>query len=540
MLKHKWIALGSIILLLGSTLLLSGCITFRNEIEIGADGSGTRTMIVAMDEMFLTMAEEGEDPFADIEEEVSGIPGAETEEYYDKEKERKGVKVTMPFADLDELVSLSRSETFEEMETLELEESNGVYTLKLTLKTGELGKELAGATGGEEGAEPGPAEMEQMKDMLEEMDLEFGYSIILANKIIDWSPQENGTLDATKNQITWEIDLFAAEESQELTVSWSATEEAVLAEAPPEEKVDTGLKVVAIFATPIEEPWDGCIHQALLKAEEYLGIEYEWTESVPYPDFERVVREYADKGFDLIMGDAFGSEEAVRRVARDYPEIAFCFGSGLGPAEPNFAVFDDWIHEPAYLSGMIAGKMTESNVIGVVGGYPVPEVNRIINAYIEGAREVNPDIKVKVTFIDSWFDPSKAKEAALAQIEAGVDVIYAERYGVIEAAAEKGIPAFGNMQDQWELAPDTVLTGPIWDMWPTVKHVVLSVHNDTFVAMDYAEWTMMAKGGAYLAPYHEFEDKLPAEVKSMVETRTEEILSGMFRAPVNEAVPVGD
>ncbi len=536
MLKRKWVAMGLIVLLLGS-ILLSGCITFRNEFEIKADGSGTRAMIVAMDESFMEMAAEGEeDPFADIEKEVSDIPGAEVEDYYDEARNRKGVKVTVPFASLDELVSLSKTGGFEEMETLSVEESDGVYTLKLALKTEEMGEDISG------GEEVSPEEMEQMIKMMGGVDLEFSYSIVLENKIVDWSPKESGTLDPTKNQITWELDFIqmASGEPMELTVSWSATEEAVLAEAPPEPKVDTGLKVVAIFATPIEEPWDGCIHQALLKAEELLGIEYEWAESTPYPDFERVIREYADKGFDLIMGDAFGSEEAVRRVARDYPEIAFCFGSGLGPAEPNMAVFDDWIHEPAYLCGMIAGEMTESNVVGVVGGYPVPEVNRIINAYVEGAREVNPDVKVKVAFIDSWFDPPKAKEAALAQIEAGVDVIFAERYGVIEAAQEKDILAFGNMQDQWELAPDTVVTSPIWDMWPTVKHVVTSVSNGTFVAMDYAEWTMMAKGGAYLAPYHEFEDTLPEEVMEMVETRTEEILGGMFRVPVNEAVPVGD
>ena len=84
---------------------------------------------------------------------------------------------------------------------------------------------------------------------------------------------------------------------------------------------------------------------------------------------------------------------------------------------------------------MLAGGLTKSNVIGVVGGYPVPEVNRIANAFIAGAQAVNPDVEVKVSFINSWFDPATAKEAALAQIGAGADVLYAERFGVIEAAA---------------------------------------------------------------------------------------------------------
>ena len=106
-------------------------------------------------------------------------------------------------------------------------------------------------------------------------------------------------------------------------------------------------------------------------------------------------------------------------VAADYPDIAFVFGSGGGPAEPNFSVFDNWIHEPAYLAGMIAGGVTESNVLGVVGGYPVPEVNRIVNAFIAGAQETNEDVDVKVTFLNSWFDPAAAKEAALAQVGCG-------------------------------------------------------------------------------------------------------------------------
>ena len=116
------------------------------------------------------------------------------------------------------------------------------------------------------------------------------------------------------------------------------------------------LKVAAVFETPIEEPWVNQIHVALLRAEKELGVEYDWSESVKSADFARVMREYAEKGYQLIMGDAFGAEQIARRVARDYPNIAFVFGSGLGPADPNFGVFDNWIHEPAYLAGMLAGS----------------------------------------------------------------------------------------------------------------------------------------------------------------------------------------
>ena len=300
------------------------------------------------------------------------------------------------------------------------------------------------------------------------------------------------------------------------------------------------LKVAGIFETPIEEPWVTQIHEALLKARDEMGIEYTWSESVKSADFSRVMREYAEKGYGLVMGDAFGAERIARRVARDYPNVAFVFGSGIGPADPNFGVFDNWIHEPAYLSGMIAGKMTKSNVIGVVGGIAIPEINRLSNAFCSGAKEVNSAVKCKYSFIGSFFDPPKAKEAAIAQIEAGVDVIYAERFGVIEAAKEKGILAVSNMSDQASLGPDTVITGPIWDMYPTVKHVIAMVQAGVFTAQDFGGFSYMGKGGSYLAPYHKFEETLPAEVKEMVATRQQEILDGTFRVDVNEAAPVAD
>ncbi len=301
-------------------------------------------------------------------------------------------------------------------------------------------------------------------------------------------------------------------------------------------------KIAAVFQTAIEEPWDGAIHQACLKAaKEMKGIHYEFAEKVGGADFEKVVREYAERKFDLIVGDAFlAGEDPARRVAKDYPKIAFAFGSEFGPVAPNFSVFDNWIHEPAYLCGLIAGKLTKTNVIGVVAAIPIGEVNRLVNAFIAGAREVNPKVKVKISYIGSWFDPPKAKEAALAQIEAGADLIYAERFGVFEAAKEKGILAFGNMTDQHSLAPSVVITGPVWDMYPTIKFCIDMVKKHAWVAMDLREWSMMAKGGAKLAPFHSFEKKLPPDVIKLVREREKKIMNGTFHVPVDENKPVSD
>ena len=299
------------------------------------------------------------------------------------------------------------------------------------------------------------------------------------------------------------------------------------------------LKVFAAYATPIEEPWDGVIHAALQKVKDEGTIEYEYQDNIGYSgDMEVVLREVSDeKKPDIIFGDAFGNEEAVRKVAKDYPEIAFVFGSGLGPSEPNLSVFDNWIHEPAYLSGLLAGSLSKSGKIGVVGGYPVPEVNRIVNAFIQGAKEANPKAEILVTFLNSWFDPAAAKEAALAQVDSGADVLFAERFGVIEAAQDKKLLAFGSMSDQNSLAPDTVVSGPVWNMDPTIGYVLKEVAAGAYTAQDLKDFSMMGKGGAELAPLHDFEKSIDPKILDMVTKREQDIKAGLFRVDINENTP---
>jgi basic membrane lipoprotein Med (substrate-binding protein (PBP1-ABC) superfamily) len=184
--------------------------------------------------------------------------------------------------------------------------------------------------------------------------------------------------------------------------------------------------------------------------------------------------------------------------------------------------------------------MTKTNVLGVVAAMPVEEVNRIVNAFISGARQVNPSVKVKVKYIDSWFDPTKAKELALAMIDAGADVLYAERDGVIQAAKERGKLAIGNMLDQASLAPDTVITSTVWDLYGLVKHVIQRVKVGIIEAVNLMDYSMMFNGGASLAPFRNFEDKVPADAKAMVADYTQKILSGLFRVPLMESPPASD
>ena len=310
----------------------------------------------------------------------------------------------------------------------------------------------------------------------------------------------------------------------------------------PSEAADDVPKVFGAFATQIEEPWDGVIHSALEAEADQGRIEYTFTDDIGYAgDMERVLRETAEQQQpDIIFGDAFGNEEAVRAVAADYPDIAFVFGSGGGPAEPNFSVFDNWIHEPAYLAGMLAGGVTESNVLGVVGGYPVPEVNRIVNAFIAGAQETNPEVEVKVTFLNSWFDPAAAKEAALAQVGAGADVLFAERFGVIEAAQENDLVAIGNMSDQKDLAPNNVVSSVTWNMEPTVGYVIDQVMAGAYTAQDLKDFSMVGKGGAALAEINTgVGGGVPPDLLTKVQEKETAIKAGTFRVDINEATPPG-
>ena len=299
------------------------------------------------------------------------------------------------------------------------------------------------------------------------------------------------------------------------------------------------IKVAGIYTQPIQQKWDARLHEALVAAKDAGEIEYVYSEKVANTDYVRVLREYSESKVDLIVGEAFGISREARKVADDYKDVAYLMGDPFKPHGDNFSVFDNYIHEPCYLMGILAGSMSKSGKIGMVGGYPIGEVNRLFHAFMAGALSVNPDAQFKVNFIGSWYDPPKAKEAAFAQIEAGVDVLYAERAGVVDAARDKGIIAFGNVNDmnKEENGKDVVVTSALWHMESAIGHAISQVKAGTYSAADYKEWTMMQKGGASLAPYYEFDDKIPADAKAKVEQVKADILSGKFVVEINDEEP---
>ena len=249
------------------------------------------------------------------------------------------------------------------------------------------------------------------------------------------------------------------------------------------------------------------------------------------------MRQYAQEGNTFIMGESFAVEAAARKVAKDFPKVSFLMGSSGKPQAPNFSVFDNFIQEPAYLSGMIAGGMTKTGKIGMVGGFPIPEVNRLMHAFMAGAKETNPKVEFMVTFINSWFDPPKAKEAAFAMIDKGADLMYAERFGVSDAAKERGKLAIGNVINTQDKYPETVVSSALWNMEPSVDRALKLVKDGKFTAEDYGQYSMMKYKGSELAPLGTFEKKIPADIVTKMRAKEKMILDGKFTVKVDDSQP---
>lgn len=321
------------------------------------------------------------------------------------------------------------------------------------------------------------------------------------------------------------------------------------------------LVVRAVFQTPVSEPWDGAIHTAILAVKEEfeaqgIKVDYKFVDKKMDPKEYELALEDAAKVADIVFLDAFLKEDIARRVAKKYPKVAFAAGSEHLPTEPNFAVFDNWLHQPAFLAGIIAGKITKTNKIGIVAAMEINEVNRIVNAFILGAKTVNPDVKAKVVYLlgnippgeSPWYHPATAKRLAKTLIDLGVDVIFAERVGAEEAAREayaegKKVWVIGNMADQYERAPEVTITSLVWDMRPTVRVAFERVLAGTWKADNLGTYSWMTFRGSYLADFHHFGKPSPPLTKEIIELVKEwesKIMGGATWIPIVETPPASD
>jgi basic membrane protein A and related proteins len=259
--------------------------------------------------------------------------------------------------------------------------------------------------------------------------------------------------------------------------------------------------------------------------EKELGVETAYTENVFGPDIERVIRGYAQKGYDMIFTTSFEYMDPTIEVAADFPNIVFEHCSGYKTAA-NAGNYFGRIEEPRYLTGLVAGKMTKSNILGYVAAHPIPEVIRGINSFTEGVREANPKAVVKVVWTGSWYDPAKEKEAALSLINAGADVIaqHQDSPAAQEAAQDKKVYSVGYNQDMSKFAPDAHLTAPIWHWEVYYTKIVKEVQAGTWKADAYMGY--MKDGVVDIAPFGKM---VPQDVQDMVMKRRQEIIDGKFK-----------
>ena len=342
-----------------------------------------------------------------------------------------------------------------------------------------------------------------------------------------------------------EAELAAAEEAAAAAEAAAAEAAAAADEAAAEQaaaapsEIDMAMLVVGTK----EEGWYATFIDSVerVSASNKYGIQVnlEILEGIPFAEGERVVRDLAQTGtYEIIVGHST-YVDGVAANKDDFPDTLFVYsGSGNDDHEggDNAYWIDVFIHEPAYLAGIIAGMTTQTNRISGVAAFPFPNVNAPLNAFVDGARSVNPDIEVAgVTYIESWFDPATASSAASAQIANGSDVIYAERFGPFAAAEDAGnVRAVGHFTDQLSLSP-VVLTSAV-AQWDTAFTDVLDAWYDYNVhGVPYDSppqrivYQSMVDDGSALGS---IADDVPADVVAAVEAARAAILSGELVVPL--------
>ena len=250
-----------------------------------------------------------------------------------------------------------------------------------------------------------------------------------------------------------------------------------------------------------------------------------YIESVPGgAESARVINGLVRHGHNLIFTTSFGYMDATIDVAARNKDVVFMHASGYRTAD-NVGTYFGRMYEPRYLSGMIAGKMTEKNIIGYVAAFPIPEVIRGINAFTLGVRSVNPDAQVRVVWTQTWFDPGVERDAADSLLDVGADVLamHQDAPATLQAAEARGAYVIGYNSDNRRFAPNAFLTAPVWNWGPLYTYLAQAVHDGTWTSEQI--WWGMDRGLVKLADYS---DRIPADVQALVNDRAEQIKNGSF------------
>lgn len=309
-----------------------------------------------------------------------------------------------------------------------------------------------------------------------------------------------------------------------LTACGGSKEEGSSSAAKETEKKETVMGF--IYVGPIGDGgWSYMQEQGRLDVEKELGIKTIYKENVPEgPEVKDIVRNMIDQGANIIMAGSFGYMDYIEEISKEFPEVKFLHCSGYKQTD-NMANFFGRMYQPRYLSGLVAGLKTESNKIGYVAAFPIPEVIRGINAFTLGVKAVKPEATVEVIWTNTWYDPAKEKDAAIALLDKGADVIaqHQDTAGPQQAAQERGKFSVGYNSDMKELAPKAYMTAPIWNWGPYFISQAKAVIDGTWSTGAY--WGGMKEGVVAIA---DLTDNAPADAAALVEKYSKEIVDGTF------------
>lgn len=295
------------------------------------------------------------------------------------------------------------------------------------------------------------------------------------------------------------------------------------------------LKVALILPGRADDvSWNQAAYEGMLSAVEIVaeeGIEVELTtvEEVYDPvDIEPALIDYAQQEFDLVVGHGFQFMEPIIKVAEDYPDVNFAIGTGFKLA-PNVGVYDVRLEQGGYLMGMIAGYLTEADIVGVTGGVDVSEIHRGHVAFLLGAEEVNEDVTVLSNFTGDFNDVPAAKEAALSQIAAGADVLWQSGdgigFGVLSACEEEDIICMGNVADQNEIAPENTLASFVYDWAPLFAQMITETAEGTYGDAFY--WNDFSNEGVSIVWNEDLkEEYVDEELEDMLDEAIEGFVDG--------------
>jgi basic membrane protein A and related proteins len=286
--------------------------------------------------------------------------------------------------------------------------------------------------------------------------------------------------------------------------------------------------------------WGAFGYNAAQALNDKYGHTIDFKDNVPIPDIETILRDYANKGYDLIIAQGFEWGDPTVKVGKDYPNTKFVVFTGLANST-NVASIFPMQQEGSYLLGALAAMMSKTGVIGFVGGERYPNLINIFEGYKQGARDINPNIQVLETYLDDWDNPTKGKEAALSQInDGGADLLLhvadTSGHGVIQAAKEEGIYALGAISDQNKLASNTVLTSIVLDIEKAFDQAIKMVQTGNFSGQIFEPGLETGKGALgdgiiYLAPFHGLDDKVPEDVKVKLEELKQGVINGTIIVP---------